>query len=142
MDWKKIFNNKYVLTFIQYYNLIILTVYTLGCYIYLFEKDSYKVIYDVLVALFGFNLSSQIFVGYLLSKLKFCKWQLLAFLFNVIINVLGIFFNIIHHTDNDIIIMTVLGTVFTTYTVVFMVVEIKKAKQKANIKKHKMSKIP
>lgn len=139
MDWKKIFNNKYVLTFIQYYNLIILSIYTIGCYIYLFEKDSYKSIYDILVALFGFNLSSQVFVGYLLSKLKFCKWQLLAFLFNVIINILGVFFNIIHHTENDIIIMTILGTVFTVYTVVFMAVEVKKVGQKANIEKQKMS---
>ena len=35
--------------------------------------------------------------------------------------------------------MTILGTVFTVYTVVFMAVEVKKVGQKANIEKQKMS---
>lgn len=122
MNWKKIFNNKYILKFIQYYNLIMLSLYTIGCYIYLMDIETYKYIYKILVSILGFNLSSQIFVGYLLSKLKFCKWQSIAFLFNVIINLLGITFNLLSEfyiIEYDLLIMTVLASIFTTYTLTY-----------------------
>lgn len=133
--WKKIFNNKYTLKYIQYYNLIILVVYTIGCYLYLFEQEDYKWLYDIFVAIFGFNLSSHIFVGYLLSRLKFCKWQVIAFFFNIAISVIGILFTIIPPIKNDIAVMTVLATIFSTYTVTYMIFEIKKR----NLKNKTMS---
>jgi hypothetical protein len=123
-SWKKLFNNKYVLTFIKYYNLIFLIVYTIGCYIFLFKFEFYKTIFQILVALFGFNLSSQVFVGYLMSRLNFCEWQNLAFLFNLIINVLalilkvlGVFFVIKY----DLIAMTVLCSIFVTYFIFYFI---------------------
>jgi hypothetical protein len=122
-DWKKIFDNKYVLWFIQYYNLIVLILYVFGCYIYLFNFEFYQIIYQILIAVLGFNISSQIFIGYLLSRLKFCKWQSIAFLFNVIINItaitlkiLSIFFVIKY----SVAIMTIMSSVFLTYIIVYL----------------------
>lgn len=126
MNWKTIFNNKFVLKFIQYYNLIMLILYTIGCYIYMYDNETYKYIYKILVSLLGFNLSSQIFVGYLLSKLKFCQWQTIAFLFNVIINILGISINLLsdfYRIDYDLIIMTILSTIFSTYIIMYIIYE-------------------
>lgn len=130
MNWRKIFNNKYVLKFIQYYNIIMLIVYTFGCYIYLFNIDIYIVLYKILAAVFGFNLSSQIFVGYLLSRLNFCRWQLLAFLFNIIINILGIFFTFVK-IKSDLIIMTVISTIFIAYIILYIIFK-KKTQIKQN----------
>jgi len=137
MDWKRIFNNKYTLTFIQYYNLILLVLYTIGCYIYLIDIDFYKYIYKIFVSILGCNLASQVFVGYLLSKLKFCKWQLLAFMFNLIINVLVVIFNLLseyYEIQCDLIIMTLLGTIFSIYTITYMIFELKNVKQKRRSK--------
>lgn len=137
MDWKKIFNNNYTLRFIQYYNLVMLILYTIGCYIYLMDVDFYKHIYKIFVSILGCNLSSQIFVGYLLSRLKFCKWQTLAFLFNIIINILLVAFNLLSEYyvfEYDLIIITILGTVFSTYTITYMIFELKKTKQKSTLK--------
>lgn len=131
MNWKLIFNNKYVLKFIQYYNLIMLILYTVGCYVYVYDNEIYKSVYKVLISLLGFNLSSQIFVGYLLSKLKFCQWQTIAFLFNIIINILGISINLLsdfYVIDHDLLAMTVLSTVFTTYTIIYILYEKSKNK--------------
>lgn len=131
INWKKFFNHRYVLKFIQYYNLIMLILYTIGCYIYIFDNETYKYIYKVLVSILGFNLSSQIFVGYLLSKLKFCKWQSMAFLFNVIINIIGITINLLSpfiRFENDLIGMTVLSTIFTTYIIAYMIYTKRKLK--------------
>lgn len=131
-SWKNIFNNKYVLTFIQYYSLIALVLYTLGCYIFLFEHTFYKTIFQILIAVLGFNLSSQVFVGYLMSRLNFCKWQNLAFLFNFTINILGVilkaltFFFTIKY---DLIIMTVVCTIFLTYLIIYAITEISKIKK-------------
>lgn len=133
MNWKTIFNNKYVLKFIQYYNLIMLILYTIGCYVYVYDNETYKYVYRVLVSLLGFNLSSQIFVGYLLSKLKFCQWQTIAFLFNIIINILGILINLtsdFYKFDHDLLVMTVLSTIFTTYTIAYIIYEKSKRKLK------------
>lgn len=137
MDWKRIFNNKYTLRFIQYYNLIILILYTIGCYIYLIDIDVYKCIYKIFVSILGFNLSSQIFVGYLLSKLKFCKWQTIAFLFNVIINILNVILSILSNfyvLEYDLVVMTILASIFTTYIITYMIFELKKTKQKITSK--------
>lgn len=131
MNWKTIFNNKYVLKFIQYYNLIMLILYTIGCYIYIYDNETYKYIYKILVSLLGFNLSSQVFVGYLLSKLKFCQWQTIAFLFNIIINILGISINLLsdfYKFDHDLLVMTILSTVFTTYIITYILYERSKRK--------------
>lgn len=122
--WKKIFHNDYVLKYIKYYNIIMLVIYTLGCYLYMLDNETYKYVYRILVSVFGFNLSSQIFVGYLLSKLKFCEWQSLAFLFNIIINVFGIALNLLskfYVFDYDLIIMTVLSTIFTTFIFTYII---------------------
>lgn len=123
LNWKKIFDNKYVLKFIQYYNLIVLILYTIGCYVYLFDYKIYVFMYQILIAILGFNISSQIFIGYLMSRLKFCKWQELAFLFNLIINItgtilkiLGMFFLIKY----DLVIITIMSTVFLTYLLVYI----------------------
>jgi energy-converting hydrogenase Eha subunit E len=135
MNWKKLFNNDYVLKFIKYYNLIMLILYTIGCYIYVFDYEIYKYIYKILVSFLGFNLSSQVFVGYLLSKLKFCKWQSVAFLFNVIINILGISLNLLsnfYKFDYDLLIMTIISTIFTTYILLYIMVLKHKYKENAN----------
>lgn len=123
-SWKNLFNNKYVLKFIQYYNLIALITYTLGCYIFLFEYSFYKIIFQILISILGFNLSSQIFVGYLMSRLNFCKWQNLAFLFNLIINILGIILKALSYffiIKYDLIIMTVICTIFLTYIIIYAI---------------------
>jgi hypothetical protein len=132
LNWKKLFDNKYVLWFIQYYNLIVLILYVLGCYVFLFDYTFYKVIYQILIAILGFNISSQIFIGYLLSRLKFCQWQSIAFLFNVIINltaftlkILALYFLIPY----DIIIMTVMSSVFLTYIIIYLITRKNKNKK-------------
>lgn len=137
MDWKKLFNNKYTLKFIQYYNLIILVLYTIGCYVYLMDVNLYKCIYNALISILGFNISSQIFVGYLLSKLKFCKWQTMAFFFNVVINIITVTLSLLsnyYKFEYDLLAMTILATIFTTYIVAYMIFELKKAKQKRRSK--------
>lgn len=137
MDWKRLFNNKYVLKFIQYYNLVILILYTIGCYIYLTDSHLYKCIYNGFISVLGFNLSSQIFVGYLLSKLKFCKWQTIAFFFNVVINIITVTLSLLseyYSFKYDLLAMTVLATIFTTYTLSYMIFELKKTKQKIALK--------
>lgn len=123
-SWKKLFNNKYVLTFIKYYNLIFLIIYTIGCYIFLFKFEFYKSIFQILVALFGFNLSSQVFVGYVMSRLNFCKWQNLAFLFNLIINILALILKILGFfflIKFDLIAMTILCSIFVTYFIFYFI---------------------
>lgn len=123
-NWKKLFNNKYVLKFIQYYSLIALILYTVGCYLYLFDYEVYKMIFQGLIAILGFNLSSQVFVGYLMSRLNFCKWQNLAFLFNLIINILGVILKIVSLfivVKYDLIIMTVICTILLTYLIVYII---------------------
>lgn len=137
-SWKKLFNNKYVLTFIKYYNIIFLVVYTIGCYIFLFKYELYKTIFQILVALFGFNLSSQVFVGYLMSRLNFCAWQNLAFLFNIIINILALILKVIAAfivIKYDLIAMTVLCTVFVFYLIFYLIskyIKIKKFHKNKN----------
>jgi vacuolar-type H+-ATPase subunit I/STV1 len=138
MSWKKLFNNDYVLKFIKYYNLIMLILYTLGCYIYLFDNETYKYIYKVLISILGFNISSQIFVGYLLSKLKFCRWQILAFIFNFVINILGVGLSLISNfytIKYDDIAMTVLCTIFTTFTLSYIIWERKRIQRIIMFKK-------
>lgn len=131
-NWKRLFDNKYVLWFIQYYNLIVLILYVFGCYIYLFDFAFYRIIYQILIAILGFNISSQIFIGYLLSRLKFCKWQSLAFLFNVIINLTAVTLKILtiyFVIKYDIIIMTVMSSVFLTYIIVYLITRKNKNKK-------------
>lgn len=115
----KAFKNRFTLWFIKYYNLIVLILFTLGCFTYLLDYPLYKNIYNILIGLLGFNLSSLIFVGYVVSRLKFCQWQILAYVFNVLINIawlvlklLGLFLIVKY----DLIIMTILSTIFLTYT--------------------------
>ena len=70
----KFFKSKPILWFIKYYNLIVLALFTIGCFIYLFDYNVYKKIYVILIGILGFNLSGLIYIGYVVSRLKFCKW--------------------------------------------------------------------
>lgn len=115
----KAFKNRFTLWFIKYYNLIVLILFTLGCFTYLLDYSLYKSIYTILIGLLGFNLSSLVFVGYVVSRLKFCQWQILAYVFNVLINITWIVLKLLGlliTIKYDLIIMTVLSTIFLTYT--------------------------
>ena len=116
----KIFRNNFTLWFIKYYNLIVLILFTLGCFTYLLDYALYKNIYIILISILGFNLSSLIFIGYVVSRLKFCEWQLLAYIFNVLINVLWLvlkLLGLILIIKYDLIIMTIVSTIFLIYTI-------------------------
>ena len=115
----KIFKNSLTLWFIKYYNLIVLILFTLGCFIYLLDNNLYKNIYVVLITILGFNVSSLVFIGYVISRLKFCEWQILAYVFNVLINVLWLLLKLLGFiivVKYDLIIMTTLSLIFLIYT--------------------------
>lgn len=120
----KFFRSNIILWFVKYYNLIILSVFTIGCFIYLFDINIYKSIYVFLVGILGFNLSSLIFVGYVVSRLKFCTWQILAYIFNVLINVIWLilkFLSLFVLIQYDNIIITILSSIFLSYTLVYYI---------------------
>lgn len=115
----KTFRNNFTLWFIKYYNLIVLILFTLGCFTYLLDYTLYKNIYIILISILGFNLASLIFIGYVVSRLKFCEWQILAYVFNVLINIIWVILKVITMfiiIKYDLIILTVLSTIFLTYT--------------------------
>jgi len=85
---KKFYTNKNVLNFINNYNVIMLIIYTLGCWIYVFNLGLFMFIYGFLVTFFGFNIVSLFFIGFVQSRFKYCDWQVLAFYFNCIIAIL------------------------------------------------------
>ena len=116
-------NNK-VLWFIQYYNLIILILFNIGCLIYFFDNDLFKKIYIFLVSILGFNLSGLVYNGYVLSRLKFCKWQVIAYISNIVINILWLFLKILsnfYKFKYDLIIITTVSCIFLIYTTRFLI---------------------
>lgn len=120
----KTFKNSIVLWFIKYYNLIVLSLFTIGCFIYLFDIEIYKRLYIVLISLLGFNLSSLIFIGYVVSRLKFCAWQILAYVFNVLINIVWLILKVISTFTiirYDNIILTILSVIFLSYTLMYYI---------------------
>ena len=119
-----IFKNNKILWFIKYYNLIILILFNIGCFIYLFDNELFKKIYILLVSILGFNLSGLIYNGYVLSRLKFCKWQVIAYMSNVIINILWLFLKILsnfYKFKYDLIIITTVSCIFLIYTIRFLI---------------------
>lgn len=120
----KFFKSKPILWFIKYYNLIVLALFTLGCFIYLFDYSVYKKIYVILIGILGFNLSGLIYIRYVVSRLKFCKWQVLAYLFNVTINILWIILKVISLfvvIKYDTLIMAILSSIFLVYTIKYLI---------------------
>ena len=120
----KIFRNNKILFFIKYYNLIVLILFTIGCFIYLFDYTFYKKIYAILITILGFNLSGLIFNGYVISRLKFCKWQIIAYISNVIINILWFILKILTNfiiIKYDLIIITILSSIFLIYTLKYLI---------------------
>jgi hypothetical protein len=120
----KFFKTKAILWFIKYYNLIVLSLFTIGCFIYLLDYSIYKSIYSILIGILGFNLSGLIYIGYVVSRLKFCKWQMLAYLFNVIINILWMILKIISlfiTIKYDTLAMTALSSIFLIYTIKYLI---------------------
>lgn len=119
-----IFKNNKVLWFIKYYNLIILILFNIGCLIYFFDNDLFKKIYIFLVSILGFNLSGLVYNGYVLSRLKFCKWQVIAYISNIIINILWLFLKILsnfYKFKYDLIIITTVSCIFLIYTIRFLI---------------------
>ena len=119
-----IFKNNKVLWFIKYYNLIILILFNIGCLIYFFDNDLFKKIYIFLVSILGFNLSGLVYNGYVLSRLKFCKWQVIANISNIIINILWLFLKILsnfYKFKYDLIIITTVSCIFLIYTIRFLI---------------------
>lgn len=118
------FKFKWTLLFIKYYNLIVLTLFTLICFIYLLDYTLYKKVCDILIGILGFNIAGLIYIGYVTFRLKFCNWQILAYFFNVIINILWIFLKILSLFivfKYDLILLTILSSIFLTYTIKYMI---------------------
>lgn len=118
----KMFKNNYTLWFIKYYNLIVLILFTLGCFIYLTDYKIFKDLYIIFISILGFNLSGLVFVGYVVSRLKFCEWQILAYVFNVLINILWLVLKILTLfivIKYDLIIITTLSIIFLIYTLIY-----------------------
>jgi len=119
-----VFKNNKVLWFIKYYNLIILILFNIGCLIYFFDNDLFKKIYIFLVSILGFNLSGLVYNGYVLSRLKFCKWQVIAYISNIVINILWLFLKILsnfYKFKYDLIIITTVSCIFLIYTTRFLI---------------------
>ena len=88
------------------------------------NNELFKKIYILLVSILGFNLSGLIYNGYVLSRLKFCKWQVIAYMSNVIINILWLFLKILsnfYKFKYDLIIITTVSCIFLIYTIRFLI---------------------
>lgn len=116
---KKFFRLNIILKFIKYYNLLVLTIFTFGCLIYLLDYSIYINIYNIIISLFGFNLASLVYVGYVTFKLNFCKWQIFAYIFNLIVCLIYIILKMLSYffiIKYDIFIITILSCIFLVYT--------------------------